>query len=240
MRPEPQPTSSRRVPGPTPAASRTASNSGRLCASARSAQAWGSVPHRRRWTSAAALIMLSVIVGSPRIADPGTERAGSRGPVSRDAVAGLRSAHRRPCMPAMTSLCWCSSTGCGNSGPPSCQATEIGPVRAVLISRQPSRSSRALSCSTSGTTQETWLIAPGATRYAAARRSSAAWTWPSSTTTGPQAAKAAEWSNTTSSRAWPPSVSTNESNGTCSMTSNGPTSRSRCHCFIAASRSSTQ
>ena len=103
-------------------------------------------------------------------------------------------------MPAMTSLCWCSSIGCGNSGPPSCQATEIGPDRAVLISRQPSRASRALS----------WLhvrhhpgdVADRARRltpYAAARRSSIAWTWPSSTTTGPQAAKAAEWSNTTSS-----------------------------------------
>src|SRR6266566_7321556 len=54
--PDPQPTSSTRVPRPTPAASSTASNSGRLCASARSAQACGSVPHRRRWTSAAALI----------------------------------------------------------------------------------------------------------------------------------------------------------------------------------------
>ena len=54
--PDPQPTSSTRVPGPTPAASSTASNSGRLCASARSAHARGSVPHRRRWTSAAALI----------------------------------------------------------------------------------------------------------------------------------------------------------------------------------------
>ena len=53
--PEPQPTSSTRVPGPAPAASSTASNSGWLCASARSAQARGSVPHRRRWTSAAAL-----------------------------------------------------------------------------------------------------------------------------------------------------------------------------------------
>ena len=52
-----------------------------------------------------------------------------------------RSAHSRACMPAMTSLCWWSSTGCGNSGPPSCQATSIGPVRAVLISRQPSRAS---------------------------------------------------------------------------------------------------
>src|SRR6185312_16863773 len=57
VRPDPQPTSSRRVPGPAPAASRTASNSGRLCDSASSAQARGSVPHRRRWTSAAALIM---------------------------------------------------------------------------------------------------------------------------------------------------------------------------------------
>ena len=37
-------------------------------------------------------------------------------------------------MPAMTSLCWCNSIGCGNSGPPWCQATEIGPDRAVLIS----------------------------------------------------------------------------------------------------------
>ena len=143
-------------------------------------------------------------------------------------------------MPAMTSLCWWSSMGCGNSGPPSCQATEIGPDLAVLISRQPSRSSRALSCPTSGTTQETWLIAPGVTRYAAARRSSIAWTWPSSTTIGPQAAKAAEWSNMTSLQARPPSVSTNSSNQMCSITLNGPTSRSRLHCFIAASRSSTQ
>ena len=38
-------------------------------------------------------------------------------------------------MAAMTSLCWCTSIGWGNSGPPSCQATEIGPDRAVLIGR---------------------------------------------------------------------------------------------------------
>ena len=63
-------------------------------------------------------------------------------------------------MPAMTSLCWCTSIGWGNSGPPSCQATEIGPDRAVLISRHPSRASRALSWVRSGTTQETWLTAP--------------------------------------------------------------------------------
>ena len=102
-------------------------------------------------------------------------------------------------MLAMTSLCWCSSTGWGNSGPPSCQATEIGPDRAVLISRQPSRSSRALSAARSGTTHETWPTVPGTKPYAAARRSSIAWTWLSSTTIGPQAAKAAAWSNTTSS-----------------------------------------
>ena len=50
-----------------------------------------------------------------------------------------RRAVSRPCRPAMTSLCWCSSTGCPNSGPPSCQATSIGPERAVLI-RRPARS----------------------------------------------------------------------------------------------------
>jgi hypothetical protein len=76
----------------------------------------------------------------------------------------------------MTSFSWCSSIGCGNSEPPSCHATEMGPDRAVLISRQPSRASRALSCSTSGTTQETWLTAPAAMPYAAASRSSIAWT----------------------------------------------------------------
>src|SRR5206468_12065531 len=48
-----------------------------------------------------------------------------------------RSATRRSCMPAMTSLCWCSSIGCGKSGPPSCQATEITPDREVLISLHP-------------------------------------------------------------------------------------------------------
>ena len=72
-------------------------------------------------------------------------------------------------MEAMTSLRWCTSIGWGNSGPPSCQATEIGPDRALLIGRHPSRSSRALPSATSGTTQETWLTAPGAKRYAAAR-----------------------------------------------------------------------
>jgi hypothetical protein len=100
----------------------------------------------------------------------------------------------------MTSFSWCSSIGCGNSEPPSCHATEMGPDRAVLISRQPSRASRALSAATSGTTHETWLIAPGVTPYAAARRSSIACTWLSSTTTGPQAANAAAWSNTTVSQ----------------------------------------
>src|SRR5579859_630718 len=55
VRPEPQPTSSRRVPLVIAAASRTASNSGWLWASASSAQARGSVPHSRRWTCAAAL-----------------------------------------------------------------------------------------------------------------------------------------------------------------------------------------
>ena len=143
-------------------------------------------------------------------------------------------------MVAMTSLCWCTSIGCGNSGPPSCQATEIGPDRAVLIGRHPSRASRALSSATSGTTQETWLTAPGAGRYAAARRSSIAWTWPSSTTTGPHAAKAAEWSKTTLSYRWPSTNRTNESNVTCSMTWNGPTPRSWLHRVSAEPRSSTQ
>ena len=67
-------------------------------------------------------------VGAPQAAlDPGPG-AGRLGVHPRRAV-------RRSCRPAMTSLSWCSSTGWPNSGPPSCQATSIGPDLAVLISR---------------------------------------------------------------------------------------------------------
>ena len=80
----------------------------------------------------------------------------------------------------------------GNSGPPTCQATAIGPDRAVLISRHPSRASRALSCCHVG--HHPRDVADRARGHAVGggEAVSIACTELSSTTTDPQAAKAAE------------------------------------------------
>ena len=153
VRPEPQPTSSRRVPRVTWAASRTASNRGRLWGSARSAQVRGSVPHRRRWTSAAALIMRRPARGRPsrrsRLA-VFAQRGQAAVHAGDDVVVlveldGMRE-QRAAVVPGDR-----DRAGSGGVDQPA--------ARAVPAGRSPAPRS--------GTTQETWLIAPGVTRYAA-------------------------------------------------------------------------